>query len=144
MPFLWRPRWSRPADRHFDCAFSPSSTSLLTSTVEPSARLSEQQLAAPASPKSIETTQPLILLFHEFAIGDDLCGRRFWFRVWWHDTVVAIEPLFRCVFDGEATSQLFDYRLRKWRREPQLRTMRYDWSCFLSFYPQPEHELKPI
>src|SRR5260370_33672336 len=22
--------------------------------------------------------------------------------------------------------------------------MRYDWSCFLSFYLQPEHELKPI
>jgi hypothetical protein len=26
MPFLWRPWWSGPADRHFDFAFSPSST----------------------------------------------------------------------------------------------------------------------
>src|SRR5216684_21916 len=61
--------------------------------------------------KSIETAQPLILLFQEFAIGDDLCSWRFWFRIWLHDTVVAIEPLFRCVFYGEATSQFIDLRL---------------------------------
>src|SRR6266478_2419994 len=61
--------------------------------------------------KSIETAQPLILLFQEFAIGDDLCSWWFWFRSWRNDTVVAIEPLFRCVFYGEATSQLIDLRL---------------------------------
>jgi hypothetical protein len=36
---------------HFSFASSPSSTSLITLTVEPSARLSELQLAAPASPE---------------------------------------------------------------------------------------------
>ena len=61
--------------------------------------------------KAIETTQSLVLLFQEFAVGNRLCNRRFWFWVWRYDAIIAIEPLLRPVFDREATSQLIDFCL---------------------------------
>jgi hypothetical protein len=57
----------------------------VTLTVEqPSERVFEQLsdvLAALARQKAIEITQPLVLLFQEFAVGDHFRNWRFWFRV---------------------------------------------------------------
>ena len=61
--------------------------------------------------KAIETTQSLVLLFQEFAVGNGLCNGRFWFGVWRYDAIIAIEPLLRSVFYREAASQLIDFCL---------------------------------
>jgi hypothetical protein len=61
--------------------------------------------------KAIETTQSLVLLFQEFAVGNPLCNWRLWFLVWRYNAIIAIEPLLRSVFDREATSQLIEFCL---------------------------------
>jgi hypothetical protein len=54
--------------------------------------------------KAIETSQSLIFLFQEFAVGNRLCNWRFWLWGWRYDAVIAIKPLLRSIFDLEATS----------------------------------------
>ncbi|MDB5607837.1 MAG: hypothetical protein JWP25_4737 [Bradyrhizobium sp.] len=92
-------------------AVSACSTGLLTLKVEPSVRLSERAAGRAGFTKSIETAQPLILLFQEFAIGDHLCSWRFCFWIWRHDTIVAIEPVFRWLFYSQANLAIYRFPL---------------------------------